>query len=181
MKTEKIKIYDDLTIEVFVNSEFGMLIKNEEAATGFGITPKTLRNHKQQKPDQLIENKHWIMLEISTGDGMRGSILWTLRGILRLQLFVQTVQAIKFGSWAEEAIFERISVEITGRKDLLIEEAKLKNKIKVKKEYVDSIDVVIELNKLQKQLNDLVAKKRGMDTRYVNYVLATWDEAVKNS
>lgn len=179
MNVQKVKLNEEITIEVVVDEYLGMLVNNEQAAVGFGVGQEAIRKHKHEKPNELQENKHWVMREVETEVGKRTANFWTLRGILRLQVYIQTPEALIFGAWAEGAIFDGNAGEVVGRKELLRQKASLDRQIKAKKRIVDAIQDVADLNALKTELNDVQQKLRNMDTRYVSGVLKTWDEAAR--
>jgi len=179
MSTKKVEVNEETTIEVLVDGDFGMLISNEQAAIGFGIEPGTIRWRKNESVNELLENKHWVSREVSTAGGKQSANFWTLRGILRLQVYIQTPESSEFGAWAEGIIFDSTAVNQSGRSELLKKEAGLKRKITAKQTEVDEIQAVIDLNDLKAQMTDVKTKLRSMDSTFISGILKTWDEALK--
>lgn len=96
----KLKVTDDLTVTVFPNSEHEILMTTKETARMYGISEYTLRRHKMEHSDELIEGKHFIdavhILNGEQGDALKAAnvpvnaTLWTKAGLYRLGFFIKS-------------------------------------------------------------------------------------------
>ena len=94
----------DTKLNLVENSKYEFLISNKDVAKGYGISSITLRSHQNNHKDELIENKHWLKLEIQTKGGKQKVIHWTKKGIVRLGFFIKSQKAKEFRDWAEDYI-----------------------------------------------------------------------------
>jgi len=69
------------------------MLKTADVAEGFGITPETVRAHKSNHKDELLENHHWFNSQAGT--------LWSRAGVIRLGMFINSDRAKKFRDAAE--------------------------------------------------------------------------------
>lgn len=91
-------------LHLIENQDHEFLISNKEVALGYGTNIQNLSHVKKNNSDELIENKHWIRLEVKTAGGKQKVIHWTKRGIVRLGNFIKSEKARKFRDWAEDYI-----------------------------------------------------------------------------
>jgi len=110
---------EDMIIEK--NKEFEFLLLSSEVAKGFGISEITLRRHKSDNKDELIENKHFIFREVQTNGGRQKKVFWTKRGIIRLGFFIKSERAKKFRDWAEDLIINSQEISFSAPKDSISE------------------------------------------------------------
>lgn len=93
--------------EVFAQAapseEHGFLISTKFAAAGYGVADSTIRGHKRDRPDELVEGVHWVR------DGQ--SVNWTARGIIQLGFCTQSSQGAEFRAWAEQKLMKGGSPE----------------------------------------------------------------------
>ncbi len=61
--------FNDTSLNLVEDSNHEFLLSNKEVALGYGITAVTLSRHKTEHSDELLENKHWIRLEVQTKGG----------------------------------------------------------------------------------------------------------------
>lgn len=99
-----IKKFEDINLELIKDSEHEFLISNNEAAIGFGVAHNTINHHKNDKPDELVEGKHWVFKIIDTLGGKQKAVFWTKRGIVRLGFILTSDRAKRFRDWAEDVI-----------------------------------------------------------------------------
>lgn len=110
MSTEKqekqFTVAENLIVMVEPNKEHEFLMKTAEVAKGYGINANTLRGHKHEHQDELIEGKHYITSVGKTNAFGNQSIatLWTKRGIVRLGFFIKSERAKLFRDWAEDLV-----------------------------------------------------------------------------
>lgn len=114
-------VSNNLSVEITPDDRFEFLMTTNEVAKGFGVAGNTIRTHKIEHKDELIEGKHFIALingEIpsvgKTDAGCKSKsyrfkqILWTKRGIVRLGFFVKSERAKMFRDWAEDLVIDKI-------------------------------------------------------------------------
>lgn len=102
-------VSEGLTVNVLPNEAHEFLMTGKEVAHGYGVTDYNIRQHKLQRPDELIAGKHYVIaVSIPNGDKSipHNSVLWTKRGIIRLGFFIKSAQAKIFRDWAEELIIQ---------------------------------------------------------------------------
>ncbi|MDX2099671.1 MAG: hypothetical protein SFW36_17980 [Leptolyngbyaceae cyanobacterium bins.59] len=84
------------------------LLTTAQVAQGFDVTDAAIRNHKNRKPDELLENKHWFK---DSDD----RLWWTKRGVVRLGFFVDSPAAKAFRDAAEDyVVASPVSLSDTG-------------------------------------------------------------------
>lgn len=110
MSTEKqekqFMVAANLLVTVKPNKEHEFLMTTAEVAKGYGINPNTLRGHKHEHRDELIEGKHFITSVGKTNvlGNQLIATLWTKRGIVRLSFFIKSERAKLFRDWAEDLV-----------------------------------------------------------------------------
>lgn len=104
-------VAENLIVTVEPNKDHEFLMTTTEVAKGFGINAGTLRCHKHEHKDELIEGKHFITCVGKTNAGCEPGTymplkktLWTKRGIVRLGFFIKSERAKLFRDWAEDLI-----------------------------------------------------------------------------
>ena len=85
------------------------LFTTAQVANNYGITQDTIRDHKKDHSDEIIENLHFI---VDKNDKNRPLIKWTLRGIIKLGMFIRSPQAKAFRLWAEQELEKSINAEL---------------------------------------------------------------------
>ncbi|MCR8690585.1 MULTISPECIES: hypothetical protein [Campylobacter] len=85
------------------------LFTTAQVASNYGITQDTIRDHKKDHSDEIIENLHFI---VDKNDKNRPLIKWTLRGIIKLGMFIRSPQAKAFRLWAEQELEKSINDEL---------------------------------------------------------------------
>jgi prophage antirepressor-like protein len=100
--------FEDVKIEIEENIDYEYLISNSDVAKGYGIQEKSLLRTRTRHQDELIENKHFVFLNIETNGGMQRKIFWTKRGVVRLGFFIKSERAKKFRDWAEDLILQKV-------------------------------------------------------------------------
>ena len=114
-------VSDNLSVEIITNEKFEFLMGTNEVAKGFGVSGNTVRRHKMEHTDELIEGKHFITFingKISSVQKMNAGcksagyefkqILWTKRGIVRLGFFIKSERAKMFRDWAEDLVVNKV-------------------------------------------------------------------------
>jgi len=110
--------FETVNLEIIQDKNYEFLISNFDTAQGYNISETTLRRHKTNHSDELIENKHFLFLEVETKGGKQRKLFWTKRGIIRLGFFIKSERAKKFRDWAEDLVLEKIeNTQNTKRKE----------------------------------------------------------------
>ena len=101
-------VTEGVTVNVLPNEVHEFLMTGKEVAHGYGVTDYNIRQHKLQRPDELIEGKHFVIaVSITNGGNIpHNAVLWTKRGIVRLGFFIKSERAKLFRDWAEELIIQ---------------------------------------------------------------------------
>lgn len=114
-KEKQFTVAENLTVTVEPNKEHEFLMTTSEVAKGFGISGGTIRKHKIEHCEELIEGKHFITcvhkLDVRATKSNAGTesatykqTLWTKRGIVRLGFFIKSERAKLFRDWAEDLV-----------------------------------------------------------------------------
>lgn len=87
---------------------------NEYVAKNYGVSEVTIRSHKKLHADELVENIHFIAEQNKFGVN---EIKWTLRGIIKLGMFIRSKEAKNFRLWAEMELEKTILGELESAKE----------------------------------------------------------------
>lgn len=108
-------VSDNLSVEIMPDEKFEFLMSTNETAKGFGVSGNTVRRHKMEHADELIEGKHFITSVQKMNSGCKSvdnlqnkQILWTKRGIVRLGFFIKSERAKMLRDWAEDLVVNKI-------------------------------------------------------------------------
>lgn len=91
--------FQSKSLKVVGSIEHTFLMATKDVAYGYGVTEKTIRDHKLRQSDELIEGKHFI---VDYSYNNTPKTYWTKRGIVRLGFFIKSEQAKQFRDWAED-------------------------------------------------------------------------------
>jgi len=112
-------VAENLIVTVEPNKEHEFLMTTAEVAKGYGVSGGVIRKHKIEHQDELIERKHFIVVENTkmnranngatfsnsdTKSAIYKKTLWTKRGIVRLGFFIKSDRAKLFRDWAEDLV-----------------------------------------------------------------------------
>ena len=75
-----------------------------DVAEGYGVNEATLRTHKRDHADELVDGKHWVVGITNTLGGPQQATLWTKRGVVRLGFFIRSERAKRFRDAAEDLV-----------------------------------------------------------------------------
>lgn len=112
-ETKQMQVAENLSVNVIQNSDFEFLMTTAEVAKGYGVSPATLRSHKHEHRDELVNGKHYFAAVGFSNAGCKSSsydtpppnqTLWTRHGIVRLGFFIKSERAKMFRDWAEDLI-----------------------------------------------------------------------------
>lgn len=99
---------------------------NEYVAKNYGISEVTIRNHKKLHADELVENIHFVTEQNKFGVN---EAKWTLRGIIKLGMFIRSKEAKNFRLWAEMELEKTILGELESAKEAREQSLSLTNKV----------------------------------------------------
>ncbi|WP_298085513.1 hypothetical protein [uncultured Campylobacter sp.] len=74
---------------------------SEYVAERYGVSEKTIRDHKREHADEIVEGIHFV---VAKNDRNRPVIKWTLRGIIKLGMFIRSNESKAFRIWAEREL-----------------------------------------------------------------------------
>lgn len=95
--------FQSKSLKVVESIEHTFLMATKDVASGYGVTEKTIRDHKLRQSDELIEGKHFI---IDYSYNNTPKTYWTKRGIVRLGFFIKSQKAKAFRDWAEDYVID---------------------------------------------------------------------------
>lgn len=118
MQAMSLNVTDELSVTIIPNSEYEFLISTKDVATGYGISPGTIRNHLSNNRDELLDGIHYLKgvqnLDTLATKGVAKSntlmntqphqVFWTKAGVIRLGFFIKSERAKLFRDWAEQLI-----------------------------------------------------------------------------
>lgn len=81
-------------------------------AQRYNISERGLRQNLTRHADELIENIHYFKTIEQTNGGRQEILKWTLRGIIKLGMFIRSSQAKAFRLWAEQELEKSINAEL---------------------------------------------------------------------
>lgn len=86
----------------------------EYVAKRYGTSEANIRIHKRKHADEIVENTHFITEQNKFGVN---EIKWTLRGIIKLGMFIRSKEAKYFRLWAEQELEKTILSELAQAKE----------------------------------------------------------------
>lgn len=86
----------------------------EYVAKRYGTSEANIRIHKREHADEIVENTHFITEQNKFGVN---EIKWTLRGIIKLGMFIRSKEAKYFRLWAEQELEKTILSELAQAKE----------------------------------------------------------------
>ena len=84
---------------------------SEYVAERYGVSTTTIKDHKRLHADEMIEGIHFV---VAKNDRNRPVIKWTLRGIIKLGMFIRSEKAKGFRLWAERELEKTILKQVRG-------------------------------------------------------------------
>ena len=95
--------WNDISFELEERKGFHFTITNKELSKVFDCNESTIRRHKADHKEELVNGKHFI---IEKDFNNRKVTKWTKNGVVRLGFFINTKRAKLFRDWAEDYIVE---------------------------------------------------------------------------
>lgn len=86
----------------------------EYIAKRYGTSEANIRIHKREHADEIVENTHFVIEQNKFGVN---EIKWTLRGIIKLGMFIRSKEAKYFRLWAEQELEKTILSELAQAKE----------------------------------------------------------------
>ena len=86
----------------------------EYVAKRYGTSETNIRDHKREHADEIVEGIHFI---VETNKFRKTAIKWTLRGIIKLGMFIRSKEAKYFRLWAEQELEKTILSELAQAKE----------------------------------------------------------------
>lgn len=99
---------------------------SEYVAERYGVSEKTIRDHKREHADEIVEDIHFVVVK---NDRNRPLIKWTLRGIIKLGMFIRSKEAKYFRLWAEQELEKTILSELASAKEARARNLALADKV----------------------------------------------------
>ncbi len=103
----QLQVTEDLSVMVIPSSLYEFMIPTEDVARGYGVSPNTVRFHKHNNTDEIIEGTHFLKGTGKTNtlkNAQPHQIFWTKAGIIRLGFFIKSQKAKQFRNWTEKLI-----------------------------------------------------------------------------
>ncbi len=113
METKQLQVALGLQIEVMPNEEHQFLMTTKDVAKGYDINEATLRGHKHNYKNELLEGVHFVTGQKSTSVGNTNArtlsttyVFWTKAGVIRLGFFIKSERAKFFRNWVEKLVLD---------------------------------------------------------------------------
>ena len=176
MENQEIKISNDLTVIAVEHPLHVFLMPGKEVAKGYGVTVENIRKHKSDNSKEFEESKHWVVRITHTPGGKQETILWTLRGVMRLGFMIKSESAKLFRDWAEETLFNTVTGGIQFRGQIISGRVNNQRKLAaLEKKLVDNNDYM-EIQRLKSLIKKSAGDLRIMDKKIANKQLSMFDE-----
>lgn len=89
----------------------------EYVAKRYGVDTSAITNHKRRHADEIIDGVHFVYELADTKGGRQEILKWTLRGIIKLGMFIRSKEAKYFRLWAEQELEKTILSELAQAKE----------------------------------------------------------------
>ena len=181
-------LYEGVKLEVRPDEEHEWLIETALVAVGYGINENSLRSTKSRNEGELLEGKHWRVLQIATPSGTQTKVFWTKKGVVRLGFFIKSERAKFFRDWAEDLILSKqpaapavptnlrdallLAAELEGQRQRLAEQVQ---ELAPAAEYADEV-----LTSVSDWTTQTIAKEMGISAQRLNMELYALKVQYKN-
>lgn len=92
-------------LSLFTNSQVEILnfqtFTSEYVAQRYGVSVSNIKEHKRKHADEIIDGIHFVTEQNKFGVN---EIKWTLRGIIKLGMFIRSAESKAFRIWAEREL-----------------------------------------------------------------------------
>lgn len=89
----------------------------EYVAKRYRVDASAITNHKRRHAEEIIDGVHFVYELVDTNGGKQEVLKWTLRGIIKLGMFIRSKEAKYFRLWAEQELEKTILSELTLAKE----------------------------------------------------------------
>lgn len=89
----------------------------EYVAKRYGTSKENIKVHKREHADEIIDGVHFVYELVDTNGGKQEVLKWTLRGIIKLGMFIRSKEAKYFRLWAEQELEKTILGELALAKE----------------------------------------------------------------
>nr|DAR76799.1 MAG TPA: N BRO family, N-terminal domain [Caudoviricetes sp.] len=89
----------------------------EYVSKRYGVSKQTIIDHKRNHADEIIDGVHFVYELVDTNGGKQEVLKWTLRGIIKLGMFIRSKEAKYFRLWAEQELEKTILGELALAKE----------------------------------------------------------------
>lgn len=89
----------------------------EYVAKRYGTSEGNIKVHKREHADEIIDGVHFVYELVDTNGGKQEVLKWTLRGIIKLGMFIRSKEAKYFRLWAEQELEKTILSELAQAKE----------------------------------------------------------------
>ena len=117
-------------LSLFTNSQVEILnfqtFTSEYVAQRYGVSVSNIKEHKRKHPDEIVKGIHFITEQNKFGVN---EIKWTLRGIIKLGMFIRSKEAKNFRLWAEMELEKTILGELESAKEARARNLTLADKV----------------------------------------------------
>ena len=115
-KAISLQVTEGLTVSIIPNNQHQFLMKTQQVADGYGISPYTIRRHSMEHSLELVEGKHFVKgvsILNTLPNAQPHQVFWTKRGVVRLGFFIKSERAKLLRDWAEDFIIEKLTQQTT--------------------------------------------------------------------
>ena len=92
-------------LSLFTNSQVEILnfqtFTSEYVAQRYGVSVSNIKEHKRKHADEIVDGIHFVTEQNKFGVN---EIKWTLRGIIKLGMFIRSNESKAFRIWAEQEL-----------------------------------------------------------------------------
>lgn len=108
-------------LSLFLNPQVEILnfqtFTTEYVAKRYGTSGGNIKVHKREHADEIIDGVHFVYELVDTNGGKQEVLKWTLRGIIKLGMFIRSKEAKHFRLWAEQELEKTILSELAQAKE----------------------------------------------------------------
>ena len=110
---QELSLFPKLQVEILNFQTF----TTEYVAKRYGTSEGNIKVHKREHADEIIDGVHFVYELVDTNGGKQEVLKWTLRGIIKLGMFIRSKEAKYFRLWAEQELEKTILSELTLAKE----------------------------------------------------------------
>lgn len=99
-------VTEGITVSIIPNQDHEFLMSTREVASGYGVSPYSIRSTSSRNSSELIEGKHFVKGVAICNTQQPHQVYWTKRGIVRLGFFIKSERSKLFRDWAEDIIIK---------------------------------------------------------------------------